>query len=223
MCSSLNAAVAFITVSAVIWLYIEKRHNRELEADLEDMEKALKVSRNIKHEQNNLFQSIIYYIENKQWDSAREFIDEILIKTSEFNKNNFLQLMKIKNYNIRNAISKIMGACDDNAIKLEVIVTWDADHINIHDSVVCNVIGGFYNNIADQVIGSCEKEIAIEVCSNSQGFSFIISNTFKAGQETTAKSMGLPTFTKIMLKFSKNIVLNSYAENERYRQEIMVI
>ena len=204
-------------VAASVLLLLEKRRNRELEANIKDTEEALLVLRNIKHQQNNMFQSIIFYLEGEQWSDAREFIDEIMAKTGEFNKNNLLQLIKIKNHKIRNCTSKIMAECAKRGINLEAIVTWEADFtsLKVKEKEACRLLVSSFENIAVQVLQSRDKQAAIEICCDNEGFTAIISNSF------AEEGAGLNSFKRLN-SCSKNCIINSYIDNNCFRQEIMI-
>lgn len=207
----LIAAVA----AACVLLLLEKRRNSELEDNLKDTEEALSVLRNIKHQQNNMFQSIIFYLEGEQWEEAREFINEIMAKTGEFNKNNLLQLIKIKNYKLRNTLSRIISVCAKRGTNLEVIVTWEADFSSLKVKAACRLLTVCFANIAVQVSESRDKQVTIEICSDNEGFSAVISNTFD--EEATGINA-----VKRLNSLSKNCIFNSYIDNNCFKQEIMV-
>jgi hypothetical protein len=207
----IGVLLAAAAAAAFMLLYVEKRRNLELAGNLKDTEEALLVLRNIKHRQNNMFQSIIFYLECEQWDEAREFIDEIMIETCEFNKNNLLQLIKIKSCKLRSTISKIMAECGKNAISLVVIVTWEDVYSDMREKEACRLILLSFTNVMRQLSGSSERQMTIEICSGRQGFSALISST-----------CDVEPFIKIQNGLSKNFIFNSYMENNCFRQEIMI-
>lgn len=212
----------------------EKRRCLELEAHLTVMEKILEEFRNVRHQYNNMFQSIVFYIENEQWVLNKEFINEIMEKSSEINENNTLQLINIKNCTLRCSVSKMAEVCDKNGINFNIEVYGKVDHINMHESALCSAIETIFNYIFDEVMRCSEKEITIEVCSDNQGVSIAFDSNVDMGLELNQfddqniscsnlnRKYGQAEVLKIIEK-NKNVIFNSYIDNDHYRQEIMIL
>ncbi|MEA4925519.1 MAG: hypothetical protein VB084_09435 [Syntrophomonadaceae bacterium] len=209
----------------------EKRRCSELESHLTMAEKVLEDFRTIRHQYNNIFQSAVFYIENEQWVSDKNFITEIMAKTSELNRNNTVQLVKIKNRQVRDSVFQMGELCSKNGIDFNLAVLGEINRINMRKSALGSVLETIFNHVFNEVIGFDKKEIDIEINSDRQGIAIIFASyidsdaglkrTELAGRSATRKT-GTAAIRRIMAR-NKNVIYNSYIDSNYHRQEIMIM
>lgn|GEM_PF-2617101 len=211
-----------------------KKRCDELESHLTMMEKAMEEFRTIRHQYNNIFQSAVFYIENEQWGSSGSFVTEIMARAAALNKNNTLQLIKIKNRRIRGSISQMAGICDKNAIDFTVTVVGEINQINVHESSLCSALSLIFNDIRNEIIGFDKKEINIEIISEGQGIAILFYNYYETEEKAVpyrptqpsdhcaARDAGSAAIKRLMAKYT-NIVYNSYIDSDYHWQEIMIM
>lgn len=225
----LETYFVFILLLTVGWLYTwarlinEKKRCLQLESHLTMMEKAIEAYRNIRHQHNNLLQSVVFYIENEQWAADKNFVNEIMEKTAELNKNSMLQMVKIKNYALRSAISKMAEICDKNEIEFSIFVTGEVNYINMHESALCTSIDTIFHYNFDEVMRCSRKEIIIEVSSDSQGVLICFEGSSQQLYDSDLnRRIGQKAIMKTIAK-NKNVIFNSYTDTDCYRQELMIL
>ena len=217
--------VTFLTaviIYACIRMIKDRKYCLELEAHLAIMEKAMDEFRNVRHQHNNMLQSIVFYIENEQWESDENFVEEIMEKTSELNKNNVLQLIKIKNRQVRSSVSKMAEMCEKNGIDFSITVSGDVRHINMHESSLTSALEIIFNHIFNEVMKFIKKEIIIEICSDSQGVLIVFDSHFDNSYCNLNVKVDKAAVKKIISR-NRNVIFNSYINNNYHRQEIMIM
>ena len=212
----------------------EKRRSAELESYLSETEKIMKEFRTIRHQYNNMLQSVIFFIENEQWDQFKEFKEEILQSTSAINGRDELQLLKIKVYKLRSLISDMAGICAGLGIHLDVMASRDIDCIGMDESALCRVLRFLFDHVLEEVKTSEKKEIVLQISSDKEGAAIVLSSTFLSRPETgwlnrkncrrgaSERKSGAAAVKKL-LKRHKNVIFNDYIEDEYYTQELMVM
>ena len=230
------AGLVALTATALcggIKLLQEKRRRIELESYLSETEEILKEFRAIRHQYNNMLQSVIFFIENEQWDQFKEFKEEILQSTSAINGRDELQLLKVKLYKMRSLISDMAGICAGLGIHLDVMVFRDIDRISIDESALCRVLRFIFDHILEEVKASEKKEIVLQISSEKEGTAIVFNSTFLSRPETgwlnsncrhgaSERKTGAIAANK-MLKKHSNVIFNDYIEDEYYVQELMIM
>jgi hypothetical protein len=213
---SLTVIFILIILFTILRLSKEKRRRTEAESYLAAMEKILGKFRNVRHQYNNLFQSVIFYIENEQWDQMKDFKNEIMENTSAINKSDELQVLKIRNYKIRSLILKMAETCEKFEIDFHFMVSGEIDHFNLDETAICKVMEAFFDHILGEAIRSSKKEIIIQASSESQGVAVLFFSTFDSRPSRMVSA-------EKILNRNKNVVFNDYTEDEYYVQELMII
>lgn len=232
MIAGLVALTAVILYGG-IKLSREKRRSAELESYLSETEKILKEFRTIRHQYNNMLQSVIFFIENEQWDQFKEFKEEILQSTSAINSRDELQLLKIKVYKMRSLISDMAGICAELGINLEVVVLRDIDRIGIDELALCRILRFLFDHILEEVKTSEKKEIVLQISSDKEGAAIVLNSTFLTRPETGwlnrqnrrrgASERRSGTVARKIMERRQNVIFNDYIEDEYYVQELMVL
>jgi two-component system sensor histidine kinase AgrC len=212
----------------------EKRRSAELESYLSETEKILKEFRTVRHQYNNMLQSVIFFIENEQWDQFKEFKEEILQSTSAINSRDELQLLKIRVHKLRSLISDMAGICAGLGVHLEVMVSRDIDRIGIDELALCRALRFLFDHILEEVKTSEKKEILLQISLDQEGAAIVLNSTFLSRPETgwlnrkncshgaSVRKSGAAALKKL-LKRHKNVIFNEYIEDEYYVQELMVM
>jgi two-component system sensor histidine kinase AgrC len=227
-----------VLTAVILWggikLSREKRRSAELESYLSETEKILKEFRTIRHQYNNMLQSVIFFIENEQWDQFKEFKEEILQSTSAINGRDELQLLKIKVYKMRSLISDMAGICAGLGINLDVMVSRDINRIGIDESALCRILRFLFDHILEEVKASEKKEIILQISSDKEGAAIALNSTFLSRPETgwlnrknrrrgaSERKSGAAVVKKLLKRY-KNVIFNDYIEDEYYVQELMVM
>lgn len=231
--------ILFMLLSAVVigilllWKK-ERRCRKEAEYNLAEMDLLFKDFRKLRHQYNNIFQSVIFYIEYQQWDLLAALKDEILQKTSEQNNNSKLQLLKIKNYRIRILLNKVIELCHHNGIKLNFMVLEEINSIHMKEADLSEIMRFLIDNIMDKADKSSEKELIIRISSDDEGISFLfdsyLMNKPEAGKIYTKDFVhNNPDWKKRLYRVNKimkrnqNLIFNNYMEDDHFRQEIMIL
>lgn len=232
--------ILLIVILIVVIAYIsfqlskEKKSRIEVELHLVEMEKMLGEFRTIRHQYNNIFQSIIFTIENEQWDMIRDLKNEILHNTSAINKSDKLQALKIKKYKIRSLILKIADACKESEVSFSITVSEDINQINMDELELYRVIRFLFDDSLDEVKRSSKKEIIIQATSYSKGVSIVLYSTFgvrpeigkiftEEPQKCDSNRKTEADAVKKILKKNKNVIFNDYIEDDYYVQELMIM
>lgn len=225
---ALFAVIGFLTTAifyAGTRLINEKKRCNEMESQLAIMEKALEEFGNLRHQYNNIVQSAVFYIENEHEDAGKDFVTEIMKKTAILNQNNFLQLIKIKNRSIRNLIAQMAAKCDIGRIDLGITVSGEVNQVNVNETALVSALEAIFSASCDEVMGLDKKAIDIEIISEDQGIS-IIFNRYYDKRSNSSESAGTPSrppALQALMARHKNIIYNSYIDNDYHRQEIMIM
>lgn len=189
----------------------QKRLNKELVECMECNNEMLEEFKKIRHEYNNMLQTIICFIEEEDWDGLNEYKSKLLEKTYLLNKNNLVQLVKIKNKSILLMIYKLFIDAKEAGITLNLTIYDNIANIGLFNAEPYTVMQGYLKYAYKSAIKEA-VEINLKISANDMGLSFCFENSLSIKPEF---------FTSKPIKSEKNIYFNTYLQNNHLIQEIL--
>ena len=203
-----------------IALLREKRRCVEYEINLSETERILKEFRKIRHQYNNMLQSVIFFIENEQWGQFQDFKEEILKCTASINSKDELQLLKIKIYKLRRLVSGMAEQAAGLGINLEVSVPQDIEHVNLNEAALFRALRFLFDRNFEEVKKSGRKEISLQISSTDEGVEFLLNSSLDSRPDSGW--LNKKEFQRIISRH-KNVIFNDYIESDYYVQELMIM
>lgn len=204
----------------------QKFYNNSMSILLNDL-------RVIKHSYDNILASIKGFIIYKDWNGIEEYIDEIIQKQSNENISNTFMFQKIKSAGLAGLIMSKIENMKKLGINVKLIVNNDVNEINIKMSDLCDMLGILLDNAAEAASDSHEKYVNISVFKDEGITTFTIENTsiskpdinkmFEHGWSTKGEGRGLGLWIlKNIARKYKNVLLNTFIENNIVKQELII-
>ena len=181
-------------------------------------EDILKEYKGIRHEYNNMLQSVVCFIEEEDWKGLKEYKDRLLRKTQLLNANNFTQLVKLKNRSVLSLVYRLLIRGKKSGTILHLIIYNDIDDREFYKIPLFNLLEGYFNNAYD-VAAKLSGEVNLKICGNNEGVRFVFENTYDIKDFNNISEL-----IKIKIKRKpKNIYFNTFIETDRFIQEILVL
>jgi len=193
----------------------KRRFLTELLESMSCKDEILDELRKIRHEYNNMLQSIVCYIEEKDWDGLTEYKSEMLSKADSLNRNSFSQLAKIKNAKILCIVHKMLVRAKKSGMPLNLCIYNDINGIRMHEPQLCTVLQEFLLH-ACQEAANGKEDIYLKIGADEQGLRFAVENR-RAGDHFPR-----PFKTKLSRKMRKYVFFNTSVQNDRIVQEFLI-
>jgi sensor histidine kinase regulating citrate/malate metabolism len=205
-------------IICIIVLLRRKRLELELLQILVYKDEIMKECKQIRHEYNNMLQTIIGLVEEDDLESLKLYKEKILVTTNKINKNNFAQLVKISDKYLFSIIYKLIVISENRGIILNLTIYNDIDDNIINISYLRKL--SKYINYAYELAVKDEKEINLKISKQAEGFSFIFTNSIHNDPKDIISYLNT---TKKALKPNKKIIFNTLIENDLLIQEILLL
>lgn len=202
-----------------MWFTFKRRKNFDLEfkENMACKDEILKEYKGIRHEYNNMLQSIICLIEEEEWEELKNYKDKLLEKTKVLNRNNLTQLVKLKNKTILNLVYKLLIKDKEAGVTIYLTIYNDIDDINFYGVKVYKVLEE-YLNCAYEVATLEGMQVDLKISGNKEGIRFAFENTYSAKGFNNISELN-----KTKRKFkAKNIFFNTSIETDMLIQEILI-
>jgi hypothetical protein len=196
----------------------QKSLNKELQEYINYKDQILEEFKKIRHEYNNLLQTVTSFIDSEDMQGLEEYNVKLLAKTQSLNINSIVQLVKIKNKVILSMIYKLyMEAKEtEKTINLTIYndITETGSFKTKHYKILNDYLKYAYRFAAKEAI-----EINLKISANDMGFCFCFENSISAKSEIhTSDSI----ISKRNSKMSKTIFFNTFLKNDYLIQEILI-
>ena len=194
-----------------------KKRNCELLECIDCKDGVINEFIKIRHEYNNMLQTITCLIEEEDLDGLKECKREFLNKARLLNSNSITQMVKIKDINILRSIFKLILNAKDEGVVLIITIFNDIANQNLNNDAVYYVLKQCLTN-AYQSGAKQAMLIHLKISSDDNGLCFKFEN------ESNIESRGLFSQTLKARKnnMKNNIIFNTFYEKALFIQEIII-
>lgn len=201
-----------------MWFPLKKIKNTNLviKENMDCKDAILKEYKEIRHQYNNMLQSILCFIEEEDWESLKNYKDKLLEKTQVLNSRNLTQLVRIKNGTILNLIYKLLMYGKKAGTTIHLKIYNDIDDINSYEIQVYRTLEEYLYN-AYEMSSHVGGPVNLKISGNNKGIRFVFENSYVI-KGTNSLELNK---TKRKVK-SKNIFFNTFIETDKIIQEILI-
>lgn len=201
-------------------------YNKALDSIIKDL-------RRFKHNYNNILAVFGGYIKTKKWDEMERYYSEICGQMGKVSFFDNLTSLNIKSAGVLGLIMTKYEYAMEKDVELRVVASGEIGEIKMKISEFCEVLGILMDNAIEAASESEGKVVELFMGSKDGILSFAIENAV-SGQVNVARiyeqgysskgegrGLGLGIMRSIIAKY-KNVMLNTHAEESRFRQEIII-
>ena len=202
-----------------MWFNLKRRKSFDLELkeNLACKDEILKEYKQIRHEYNNMLQSILCFIEEEDWIGLKEYKSKLLEKTKILNGNNLTQLVRLKNKSILSLVYKLLMRGKESGITIDLTIYNDIDDIDPYEIKSYKVLEE-YLNFAYEVAAQVGGKVNLKISGNNEGIRFAFENAYSIKDYNNISEL---IKTKRKLK-SQNVFFNTFIETDGLIQEILI-
>lgn len=201
-------------------------YNRVLDSIIKDL-------RRFKHNYNNILSVFGGYIKTKKWDELERYYTQIC---GDISKVSFLDNLAMANIKNAGILWLIMGKYEhakEVEVDFRVVTEGVVGEIDMKMSEFCEVLGILLDNAIEAAKASERKIVELFIRRIDENISFVIENAvsekvdvaklYEEGYSTKGKDRGLGLYIlkRIISKY-RNVILNTQAEESRFRQELII-
>lgn len=207
-------------------LEYQKFYNKALQSIINDL-------RRFKHNYSNILAVFGGYIKNKKWDQMDEYYSEICAEMGKVSFLDSLTSLNIKSAGVLGLIMTKYEYAKELDVQFRVVTDGEIDEVQMKISEFCEVLGILLDNAIEAAKDSKEKKVEVFMKREDEALSFIVLNgideqvdatmIYENGYSTKGegRGLGLGIVNSIVSKY-KNVVLNTRAENSKFRQELII-
>ncbi len=189
--------------------------------------------RAFKHNYENTLASIKSLIEAGQIDELERYINETVEKKNRIDVISNLMLLNIKNAGVLGIITSKAEYAKKLGVEIKIFVEDEINEINIRISDLCELLGILLDNAVESACESQGKFINFNIGKDEKVITFSIENSvsikpqvgriFEKGFSTKGdnRGLGLWILNNIVNSYS-NVLLNTFAEEKVFRQELII-
>lgn len=201
----------------IIKVWDFKRKYNLLISSNECKDRIIEENRKIRHEYNNMLQTLICYIEEGDINQLNQYKTELLKNVQSFNQNNIVQLSRISDTFIMTSVFELLVHAQTNNNTLNLTVYEDIlRKYQLQDTF----------NIELPEYLQCAYECAAKINSTTNvkvNFSeFGVNFSFESLSETGKDDIITIDTNKIMTKRCKNIFYNTFLKDSKIVQEVIL-
>ncbi|MHB8062877.1 MAG: hypothetical protein ACYDG2_09630 [Ruminiclostridium sp.] len=196
----------------------ERRLNKELVECIACKDDVLEEFKKIRHEYNNLLQTITSFIEAEDWEGLKEYKSILLEKTHLLNRNKLTQLVKIKDKSILVIVHELFMKTEEAKIALNITIYNDIADTNSHNIEFYNILLDYIKQAYELAVKEAE-EINLKISSNDNGLRLCFENQISVNSQIFTSIL---TKSKKHPKIGKHIFFNTFLQNDNLIQEILV-
>jgi two-component system sensor histidine kinase AgrC len=236
------ASVAILWLYLILSLYINfsasalalKEQEYDQQQDyIRTIESLINDFRRLKHSYSNTIYSFYGYIEEKDLEGLTAYYSDVVDEIRRLDSNLLLTLQKIKIYAVFGLLWSKINEAQDKGVEVGVQVANEIHNAGMRLTDLCEVLGNFLDNAIDAAAASTLKKMNISLTDRDGFLNIKIENTYegvldikrlqRSGFSTKGDShgFGLAITKKILARYS-NVLLNTIAEDGRFRQELVI-
>jgi len=201
----------------MIKILLTKRINTELLDGIACKDSILKEYSKIRHEYNNILQTLTFYIDEEDLEGLKEYKGILLEKTHSINCNSITPLAKIKDIRILSAVYTLYLEAEEQGIHLNITIYNDIPSQKLYPKDLSSVLSECLQH-AYQTGARDALQIDFKISSNDNGLYFNFEHIFL---EESRKHL-LETKESKKNKRNKNIVKNTSLQKEHMIQEVFI-
>lgn len=210
-----------------------KQSQRETEMANNKLECIIMGLRRFKHNYDNTIATVNGYIINQDIISLQKFIAEIIDEKSNSDLKNYINLDMLKDSGLVGLILTKLMYAERLHINFSINIQNEIKEIDMKISHLSEVLGILIDNAIEAASETDDKKVDLLIADFEELVQFEISNSinlvpdrlkmFEKGWSTKGENrgVGLWILQNILLKY-KNVVLNTFVQNERVKQELLV-
>lgn len=173
--------------------------------------------RKMRHEYNNILQTIICYIEEGDIDQLYAYKPKLMEKVQLLNKNSLVQLVKIKDTFMLNEVYRLLESAGANGIFLNLTVYNDIMQISQKAIGINNELKQYLWQAYENAV-NINSEISFKISLSEYGVNFRFETRADVSKEELSKKI---INSSIKTKKIKDVFYNTYLQNEIVVQEII--
>lgn len=201
-----------------MWLGLKRRRLQlELKENIACKDEILKEYKGIRHEYNNMLQSIICFIEEEDWEGLKNYKGKLLEKTEVLNGNNLTQLVKLKNKNILSLVYKLLIKGKESKNTINLTIYNDIEDTTLYKIQLYKELEK-YLDLAYEVSSRAGTEFNLKISGNKDGIRFAFENTYYINDYGDVSKL---LMTKRKLK-NKRIFFNTFIQTHLLIQEVLI-
>ncbi|MCX7745503.1 MAG: GHKL domain-containing protein [Clostridia bacterium] len=186
-----------------------------------------------KHNYNNMLNVAYAYIKMKKWDELSKYFNELVEETNKSNSFSKMIMLNIKNAGVLGLITSKIDYATQNGINMKIFIDDEIKEINMKISELCEVLGILIDNAIEAAGQSTEKLVTLYISNINNIVTFCIENSVNEKVDTNTvfdkgfstkgenRGLGLWLLKKIIQKYD-NVLLNTFSEPSRFKQELIV-
>ncbi|HYF75236.1 MAG TPA: GHKL domain-containing protein [Candidatus Nitrosocosmicus sp.] len=189
--------------------------------------------RRLKHSYANTIYSFYGYIQENDLEGLKAYYSDIMDETRRMDSNLLLALQKIKVYAIFGLLWNKINDAESKGIEVGVQVPNEVHNVGIKLTDLGEVLGNYLDNAIDAAAVCDVKKINISIVDADGYLTINIENTFDTevdikevnskGYSTKGMGRGYGLFiTKQILSKYTNVLNNTFAEDNVFKQEIII-
>lgn len=197
--------------------FIEKKNNNYFIKSNYCNQELMDVERKIRHEYNNILQTMICYVEEEDLQLLRDYKNILKDKINSINKNSLIHLSKIKDLENRLIIYNLMEAARQSDISLNITVMNDVNQTGSKEIKIDNELKSYIWNAFENASQN-NNEIYLNINLDNRGICF----QFKSKLNTDIGKIN-PAGNRLMKNSvkKKNILTNMFVQDNIFVQEIV--
>jgi two-component system sensor histidine kinase AgrC len=216
--SILVLIIVSLMVSIIVILVKKNKCETEVRESLKFKDDIIKEYQKIRHDYNNMLQSLICFIEEEDLEGLKDYKEKVLAKTYLLNRNNLTQMIKLQNKSVFTIVYKLLMNAKKSGVVINLTICNDIKDIHSYDINFNKVLHNYINCVYEEA-AKYEQEINLKINANEQGFRFVFENQICSRNDNINSNLYK---TKIKNKSIKNVFLNTFMQEDKLIQEILI-
>lgn len=215
--------------------FLQRTEYEQLRMYTDVVEDLVNDIRRFRHDYSNVVASMSGFIEANDVVGLRRYFEKEIVKEgSELLSKHILLLHHIKRPALKGILSSKVVQAEYQGIHLNLEISGDINGAFIRDMDLCRMIGILMDNAIEASAESDEKLLEVGILEDADNFTFYTENSykdlpntedmFKEGFSTKGegRGLGLSNLRRLIDHNYKNILLNTFEENNRFRMELNI-
>lgn len=173
------------------------------------------------------------YVMVKRWDELKNYMSEIVHEEKKESAFNSLMLLKIRNAGLFGLITNKLQYALDKNVDLNVLIEDEISEVGIKISDLCEILGILLDNAIEAASESEEKLVRLIIKKIDKSISFSLENSvvempdikriYEKSYSTKGEDRGMGLwFLNNIIKKNKNVMLNTFAKDKRFKQDLII-
>lgn len=198
------------------------------------METQLRELRTIRHEYNNLIQSVVCSIENQDWSELCRFKEEMIRKVASFNTLSMTALLKLRDYRLLWAVSGFIASRLNRSVPVNLYIADEIDRKDTGGIDLRKLLLLYLSDAVEIAEGCSNGRINLKISKSEEHTTFLIECTYlPESPDPAAGVRAAPGFhsreltterrrTLRLLHRNKRIRYGMYVEDGMFKQELTI-